>query len=128
MFVNVAFSYSKSERRCCSVREKKEVNVQIGSQVKIARERMKMTQEQLAEKLERSPQFVSDIERGVVGVSIPTLKNLCLALGVSSDSILFAEVPGRGYDAINEKCRSLSDEQFKLLLDIIGKYVEAVNL
>ena len=128
MFVNVAFSYSKSERRCCSVREKKELNVQIGSQVRIARERMKMTQEQLAEKLECSPQFVSDIERGVVGVSIPTLKNLCLALGVSSDRILFAEVPGRGYDAINEKCRSLSDEQFKLLLDIIGKYVEAVNL
>ena len=110
------------------MREKKELNVQIGSQVRIARERMKMTQEQLAEKLERSPQFVSDIERGVVGVSIPTLKNLCLALGVSSDSILFAKASGRGYDAINEKCRSLSDEQFKLLLDIIGKYVEAVNL
>ena len=110
------------------MREKKEVNVQIGSQVRIARERMKMTQEQLAEKLERSPQFVSDIERGVVGVSIPTLKNLCLALGVSSDSILFAEISGRGYDAINEKCRSLSDEHFKLLLDIIGKYIEAINL
>lgn len=110
------------------MREKKEINVQIGAQVRIARERMKMTQEQLAERLECSPQFISDIERGVVGISIPTLKSLCLALGVSSDSILFAAAPGRGYDAINEKCRSLSDEQFGLLLDIIDKYIEAINL
>ena len=109
------------------MREKKEINVQIGAQVRIAREKMKMTQEQLAEKLECSPQFVSDIERGVVGVSIPTLKNLCLALGVSSDSILFAASPGRGYDAINEKCRSLTDEQFKLLLEIIDNYIKAVK-
>lgn len=110
------------------MREKKEINVQIGVQVRIARERMKMTQEQLAEKLECSPQFISDIERGVVGISIPTLKSLCLALGVSSDSILFAAAPRRGYDAINEKCRSLSDEQFGLLLEIIDKYIEAINL
>ena len=110
------------------MREKKEINVQIGSRVRDAREQSKMTQEQLAEKLDCSPQFISDLERGVVGLSIPTLKGLCLALGVSSDSILFETMPKRGYNAIEEKCRLLSDEQFKLLSEIIQRYIEAVNL
>ena len=128
MFVNVAFSYSKSERRCDALREKKETNVQIGARVREARERSKMTQEQLAEKLDCSPQFISDLERGVVGLSIPTLKGLCLALGISSDSILFDKTPERGYAALEEKCRSLSNEQFKRLLEIIEKFIEAVRL
>lgn len=110
------------------VRVKKEVNVKIGVRVREAREKMSITQEQLAEKLDCSPQFVSDLERGVVGLSIPTLKGLCLALGVSSDSILFDRMPERSYIAIEEKCRSLTDEQYKLLAEIIGKYIEAVNL
>ena len=110
------------------MREKKEVNVQIGTRIRFARERSNMTQEQLAEKLDCSPQFVSDLERGVVGLSIPTLKKLCLSLCVSSDSILFAETPDRGYSALEEKCRSLTDAQYKLLSEIIGKYIEAVRL
>ena len=110
------------------MREKKEVNVKIGARVREARERLSMTQEQLAEKLDCSPQFVSDLERGVVGLSIPTLKGLCLALGISSDSILFDRMAERNYSAIEEKCRALTDEQYKLLAEIIGKYIEAVNL
>ena len=128
MFVNAAFSYPKSERRCDALREKKEVNVQIGARVREARERSKMTQESLAEKLDCSPQFISDLERGVVGLSIPTLKGLCLALGISGDSILFDELPERGYAALEEKCRSLSDEQFKLLSEIIEKFIEATHM
>ena len=110
------------------MREKKEANVQIGLRVRDARERSKMTQEQLAEKLECSPQFISDLERGVVGLSIPTLKGLCLVLGISSDSILFGEAPERGYAALEDKCRALPDEQFRLLSEIIEKYIEAVKL
>ena len=128
MFVNIAFSYSKSERWCDALRVKKEVNVQIGMRVREARERSKMTQENLAERLDCSPQFISDLERGIVGLSIPTLKGLCLALGVSSDSILFEKVPERGYAALEEKCRSLSDEKFKLLSEIIERFIEATHL
>lgn len=128
MFVNITFSYSKSERWCDALREKKEVYVQIGIRVREARERSKMTQENLAERLDCSPQFISDLERGVVGLSIPTLKGLCLALGISSDSILFEKAPERGYAALEEKCRSLSDEKFKLLSEIIERFIEATRL
>ena len=37
------------------MREKKEINIQIGEQVRIAREQVKLTQEVLAEKIEVSP-------------------------------------------------------------------------
>ena len=71
------------------MRVKKEINIQIGEQIKSAREQAKLTQEQLAERVDVSPQYISDLERGVVGISIPTLKRVCITLGVSSDQILF---------------------------------------
>ena len=51
-------------RTVVSMRAKKEINIQIGEQIKAARERAKMTQESLAERIEVSPQYVSDLERG----------------------------------------------------------------
>ena len=71
------------------MRVKKEINIQIGEQIKTAREQAKLTQEQLAERVDVSPQYISDLERGVVGISIPTLKRVCITLGVSSDQIHF---------------------------------------
>lgn len=109
------------------MRIKKEINIQIGEQIKIARERSKLTQEQFAERIEVSPQYVSDLERGVVGVSIATLKRICTVLGVSSDQILFGQETENRATAIAEKCKALSEQQYMLLSDIISKYVEAIE-
>ncbi len=109
------------------MREKKEVNIQIGEQIKIAREKAKLTQEAFAERVDVSPQYVSDLERGVVGVSISTLKRICTALGVSSDQILFGDVSPNRATAIANQCKSLTDEQYRLLSEIIERFVAAVN-
>ena len=109
------------------MREKKEVNIQIGEQVRIAREQAKLTQEALAEKIEVSPQYVSDLERGVVGISIPTLKRACVALGVSSDQILFGTVSENRNAAIEKRCANLSDKDFAALLDIIDVFSAAIK-
>ena len=45
------------------MRVKKEINIQIGEQIKTAREQAKLTQEQLAERVEVSPQYISDLEK-----------------------------------------------------------------
>ena len=109
------------------MREKKEINILIGEQVRVAREQAKLTQEVLAEKIEVSPQYVSDLERGVVGIALPTLKRLCCILGVSSDKILFGtQSQDRGVILANT-CNALNDEQFALLLEMINCYVKAVN-
>ena len=109
------------------MREKKEINIQIGEQVRIAREQAKLTQEVLAEKIEVSPQYVSDLERGVVGIALPTLKKLCCALGVASDQILFGtQVQDRGV-ILSNLCNTLNDSQFSLLLEMINCYIKAVT-
>ena len=109
------------------MREKKEINIQMGEQVRIAREQAKLTQEALAEKIEVSPQYVSDLERGVVGISIPTLKRACVALGVSSDQILFGTVSENRNAAIEKRCANLSDKDFAALLDIVDVFSAAIE-
>lgn len=109
------------------MRIKKEINIEIGERIKAAREDFRMTQEALAERIDVSPQYISDLERGVVGVSIATLKRLCLVLGVSSDLILFGSGSADDFSAITEKCRGLSDRHRRIILEIVEKYIEAVT-
>lgn len=110
------------------MRTKKDLNIKIGLEVRNARDKAKLTQEQLAEKLDCSPQYVSDLERGVVGISIPMLRNLCMELGISSDSILFSIDGAYSLNGLSERCKSLSDEQFNLLLRIIDSFVDAIDM
>lgn len=110
------------------MRAKKQINVEIGEQIRYARERVKLTQEQFAERIEVSPQYVSDLERGVVGISIATLKRACMVLGVSSDQVLFGAASENRAAMIEETCRCLSDAQFAIFAEIAGKFAKAVNM
>ena len=80
-----------------SVKEKKPLNVEIGQNVKRVREQSGLTQESLGELIGLGEKHISSIERGAVGVSLPTLKRLCTLLAVPADAILFgtAEANGR---------------------------------
>ena len=104
------------------MRAKKEINIQMGERVKAARERAKLTQEQLAECIDVSPQYISDLERGVVGFSIPTLKKLCVSLNVSADRLLFDEATENRAAILAEKCSELTDDQFGVFLDVLDNF------
>lgn len=110
------------------MREKKEINIQIGEQVRIAREQARLTQEALAEKIEVSPQYISDLERGVVGIALTTLKKLCCALGVASDQILFGTQSQERGIILSNVSKPLTEEQFALLLEMVNCFVKAVNI
>lgn len=110
------------------MRKKKEINIQIGRQVKLARKQAKLTQEQLAEYIDVSPQYISDLERGVVGISISKLKQLCITLSITSDQILFNSRTNNDIFAIINKCALLPKEQFNILSDIIDKFIELINI
>lgn len=111
----------------CAMRVKKQINVEVGNQIKIAREMAKLTQEQFSEQIEVSPQYVSDLERGVVGVSLSTLRKACIVLGVSSDQIIFGSAKTDRQSAISNRCNALTDTQFKHLLNIMDHYIAAVK-
>ncbi len=51
-----------------------------------------MTQEQLGEMIDVAPNSISRIERGLLIPALPTLVDICNALGTGADSILAAYV------------------------------------
>lgn len=61
----------------------------MGSRIQMARVATGSTQAKLSEKINVSTQFISDLERSVVGASVMTLQQICTVCGVSSDFILF---------------------------------------
>ena len=70
----------------------------LGSNVRKKRICLKMTQEALAQEIDKSTSFVGHIERGTRKVSVETLAMLSVVLGESIDSLLLPpelEVTGK---------------------------------
>lgn len=111
------------------MRKKKEINVQIGEQIRQVREESGLTQEQFSELIGKTPQFVSDMERGVSGISIETLRTVCEKLSISSDRILFGtcEPPAGRVERLASKFQSMTAEQFHIMESITNAFLSASN-
>lgn len=112
------------------MKEKKEINIQIGSRIRTAREKAGYTQERFAELIDVSVQYTSDLERGVVGTSIPTLIRICEALHVSSDYLLFGRSSESGSDDISRITgilATLKPEQLSIVSSGIRVILEALH-
>lgn len=62
--------------------------IKLGKNIKYCRKQKNITQEQLAEALDLSSGFVSQIERGVGRMSLDTLINICDFLECSAGEII----------------------------------------
>ncbi|MFH0926608.1 MAG: helix-turn-helix domain-containing protein [bacterium] len=56
---------------------------EIGTKIKEAREKVGLTQKDMAERLNISQQIISRIEKGRQNISLETLNNVCKSLGIS---------------------------------------------
>lgn len=65
----------------------------VGQRIRTTRKKRRMTQEQLAELSEISPQHCSGIETGAAKVSLPALVKIANALDVSMDELLLDSIP-----------------------------------
>ena len=65
----------------------------IGRRIRSARKKAKPTQEQLAEKIDVTPQHVSAIETGKTKLSLPALIRISKAVNVSLDFLVYDEIP-----------------------------------
>lgn len=90
--------------------ERKSINIEVGQRIKTAREKRGLTQEQLSELLELTPHFLSSVERGVTGISLEKLRQLCRVLNVSSDFLLFGTEEGE-----SARLSHLSGPQLEIL-------------
>ena len=102
---------------------KKDINVFVGNQIRIARERANLTQEQLGELVSLAPKNVSDVECGSVGLSVSSLKRICEKMGISSDELLFGVSSAEHLNHILNRFASLPPEKLAmlepLLLDLL---------
>lgn len=104
--------------------------VAIGSRLREARNMVKLTQEQLAEKVGIGTTYISDIERGAKFPSLSLFIKIVDALGVSSDFILRGEIEaGKNcvYNDITRKLDGLTPKQRLGVADLIDAYIKNLN-
>ncbi len=110
------------------MKDKKQINIDVGYRIKIYREQAGLTQEKFSELIDLETKTISVIECGNVGISLTTLKKICEVLGISADELLFETLPENNVDNINSKLKRLSSEQFKIIDDIIKNLIKLSNI
>ena len=102
----------------------------MGDRIKEARKQQRLTQEQLAERLDISVEFVGQIERGLKLPSMQVFIKLIEALNVSADYLLRDSVStGRlfGDNAIGRKLEQLKPQQRIALEALIDTYIQYLD-
>ena len=111
-------------------------NIAIGARIKEMRIKRHMTQEMFAEKADIcSGQHVSNIERGINGVSVSKLMDICEVLDVEADYLLFGK---NASDLTNEEEKEIIiaysnavpaiQEAVRKLLDVTNKTEKSSDL
>ena len=93
----------------------------IGRRVRKIRQERNMTQEALAEKLNVSNQHISDIERGLNGMSIPSLDT-------DADYILFGTYTREKSNPINRIVSRMTPTQSMYAEEILTAYARACGI
>ena len=112
-------------------RQPKELNKQIGERCRKARETAGYTQEQLADLIGVSTQFLSDAERGVTGMSVNTIVKLCGVLNISADFLLLGiEEPDKPESplSIYARMKRLSPQERELVEEVTNLMMKSFHL
>lgn len=101
----------------------------IGLRLRSIRKARGLTQEQVAEAIERTVETVSNIERGNSLPSLLTLESICRALACSMADIVMAQYPSDekriAAEAVAiDQLRKLSDDDFAVAAKTIDALME----
>lgn len=97
----------------------------IGDRIKLARSQTDYTQEDLAEKLQLSSRYISQLERGMAFGSATTIVNICKALNISSD-FLFSDIIDNEAPTFNKMVKQNFLEDYLALDDYNKEVVHAL--
>lgn len=102
----------------------------MGDRIKEARKEQRLTQDQLAERLDVSVEFIGQIERGLKLPSMQVFVKLIEALHVSADYLLRDSVSTEqlfGDRAIGRKIEGLTPKQRIALEALIDTYIQYLD-
>ena len=91
----------------------------MGQRIMVRRKSLRMTQEELAEKLGVSTQMISNLELGKKAIRPENLAKVCSVLELSADFILTGTHTKTAVDAVAEKLIQLTAEELQMVNDMI---------
>lgn len=102
----------------------KELNIEqiVGQRIQKIRRAKGLTQQQLAEMVGISTNYLSDVERGKSSARIDKLVAIINALGCSADDV-FADVINVNDESVDISAANLTPKQMNLISDIIKEIV-----
>ena len=92
---------------------------EMGQRIMVRRKSLRMTQEELAEKLGVSTQMISNLELGKKAIRPENLAKVCSVLELSADFILTGTNTKTAVDAVAEKLIQLTAEELQMVNDMI---------
>lgn len=98
--------------------------VEIGARLKEKREQAGYTRERLAELVGMSARSISNYEMGDNGLSMDTLKKVCLILGTTTDFVLYGNAE-RDISSITVALNNIDEKHHRYLDAIVRAYLEA---
>lgn len=99
-----------------SARVERPLAMNLGSMAQSARRRAGLTQAEVARRVGVQLEVYGRIERGEVFPSVPTLRRICVALGIPSDELLGLEArESMGLRRLVSAARGLKLSQLRLL-------------
>ncbi len=90
----------------------------MGQRIMVRRKSMRLTQEELAEKLGVSTQMISNLELGKKAIRPENLAKVCEVLELSADFVLTGTSTKTAVDAVAEKLIPLTKEELKIISDL----------
>lgn len=99
----------------------------VGFRIRKQREYLEQTREQFAELIDVTPKFISDIELGVKGMSVPTLCRISAALGLSLDYIMFGNSEKASEGRIEGLLSQCTPEEYKHAENLLKVFFCAIR-
>lgn len=98
-------------------------NAEIGKRIREMRLKRNMTQEELAEKAGIcNPQQMSNIERGLAGISLARFMDICRVLNADADYLLFGVTASNAGDILHQYIEKMTPDQISGLIEIARIY------
>ena len=91
----------------------------MGQRIMVRRKSLRMTQEELAEKLGVSTQMISNLELGKKAIRPENLAKVCTVLELSADFILTGTNTKTAVDSVAEKLIQLTAEELQMVNEMI---------
>ncbi len=96
------------------------VLLEMGKRITERRKLQGLSQEELAEKADLTPQTISTAERGTKAIRPENLLNISIALGVSTDYLLTGDIVDKDIHYIAESLKDKTPEQVRIIEQIIN--------